>query len=199
MSPFFTAVRAVIFTAPSGAGKTTIVHHLLRQYSDCLGFSISATTRPPRPGERHGVDYYFIPVEEFRRRVQTNAFLEWEEVYPNTFYGTLRTEVDRLWQSGKVALFDIDVKGALSIKEALGDRALAVFVHPPDIDSLFQRLRRRNTEASETVQLRLQRAKEELRYRFRFDIVLYNDDLQSTLRAAERIVQYYVCSNSFGD
>jgi len=186
-------IRALIFTAPSGAGKTTIVRHLLRQYNNCLGFSISATTRPPRPGERHGKDYYFMSKDEFLHHIKNHAFLEWEEVYPDVYYGTLRAEIDRLWQSGKVAVFDIDVKGARSIKKVLGSDALAVFVHPPDMDSLLQRLRRRNTEAAESVHLRLQRAKEELHYRFRFDITLFNDVLEPTLRAAERIVRYYAC------
>ncbi len=186
--------KMVIFTAPSGAGKTTVVRHLLNKFDDTLAFSVSATTRPPRAQEIHGRDYYFITTEEFRRRIEAGEFVEWEEVYPGRFYGTLRSEVDRLWLQQKVILFDIDVKGAQSLKRAFPRESLAVFVKPPSPAALFERLRRRSTESEESLSQRISRAAEELTYENKFDKILVNDKLEDTLKIAENIVLQFINS-----
>ena len=176
-----------MFTAPSGAGKTTLVRHLLAAYPERLAFSVSATTRAPRPGEEHGRDYYFLAAEEFRRRADAGEFLEYEEVYDGQYYGTLRSEVDRVWAAGKAVVFDVEVKGATAIKAAYPDRARVVFVAPPSDEVLFARLRGRGTESPDSLRKRIARAAEELNYRDRFDLVLVNDDLNEAKREAERV------------
>ncbi len=179
--------KLVIFTAPSGAGKTTIVRHLLQRF-DNLAFSVSATTRKQRAHEIDGRDYYFLTPEEFMQRVAHGDFLEWEEVYPGQYYGTLRSEIERLWQEGKDVIFDIDVKGAWRIKQAYPDKSLAVFVMPPSPKTLFERLRNRHTENEESLHMRIARASEELKWAPRFDVILVNDHLEDALKQAEKIV-----------
>lgn len=177
-----------IFTAPSGAGKTTIVRHLLKTF-DHLDFSVSATSRAARSHEQDGKDYYFKSVEEIKELIEADAFVEWEEVYENQYYGTLKSEIERLLGLGKKIVFDIDVQGALDIKKVYGDRALAIFVDPPSKDVLFERLRGRNTETPESLKKRIAKATRELTFRDRFDMKLLNDDLQTALSDAEEIVR----------
>ena len=179
--------KLLIFTAPSGAGKTTIVRHLLGKY-DQLSFSVSATNRPPRPGEEHGRDYYFLSTDEFQRRIEAGEFVEYEEVYPGRFYGTLKSEIDRILETGKSVVFDIEVKGATNLKRFFPDNSMAVFVAPPSPEILFQRLRDRNTESEDSLRVRIARAGEELTYVNSFDRVLTNDDLATALAEAETIV-----------
>lgn len=183
--------KMLIFTAPSGAGKTTIVRHLLATFPE-LAFSISATTRQKRAHERDGHDYYFISPEEFQQRVEQDAFVEWEEVYKDLRYGTLHSEIDRLWKEGKHIIFDIEVKGATNIKKAYPDESLVVFVKPPSEEILFQRLRERQTEDPDSLAKRIARAAEELTYEQTFDYVLLNDDLQTALAEAEKVTREFL-------
>ena len=175
--PSDTHGKAVIFSAPSGAGKTTIVRHLLGHPELNLVFSISATTRPPRGTEQDGVDYYFLTVEAFKARIESGAFLEWEEVYPGKFYGTLHAELERLWAAGKTVVFDVDVVGGANLRRLLGDSALAVFIQPPSLEVLRQRLERRGTDAPERIEERLAKAQWELEQHVHFDKVLINEAL----------------------
>jgi len=181
----------VIFTAPSGAGKTTIVRHLLGKFPE-LGFSVSATNRPARPHEEEGKDYYFFRTREFLRNVKAGAFLEWEEVYDDQFYGTLSSEVDRIWGLDKHIVFDIEVNGATNLKEKYRDRALAVFIKPPSAEVLFERLKARKTETEASLKKRIARAEKELTYEDKFDTVLVNDDLDIALKEAEKIIQTFL-------
>ncbi len=186
--------KILVFTAPSGAGKTTLVRHLLQKFPDQLAFSVSATTRPPRSYEAEGVDYYFLDHEAFRERINAGDFLEYEEVYANQFYGTLREEVARLWDAGKCVLFDVEVKGASAIKAAFPREARVVFVAPPTPEILFNRLRARGTEDDASLRKRIARAAEELNHQDRFDLVLVNDDLnEAKLRAEEIAREWLVC------
>lgn len=178
--------KLIVFTAPSGAGKTTIVKELLRVFPD-LAFSVSATTRQKRESEVHGKDYYFISADEFRDLITQDAFLEWEEVYENQFYGTLKREVERLWSLGKDVIFDIDVKGAMRIKSAYPDRTLTVFVKPPSEQVLFERLRKRKSETAESLRIRLEKAAYELTFEGHFDVVLVNEILGSAVEQAIQI------------
>jgi guanylate kinase len=175
--PSDTHGKAVIFSAPSGAGKTTIVRHLLGHPELNLAFSISATTRPPRGTEQDGVDYCFLTVEAFKARIDSGAFLEWEEVYPGKFYGTLHAELERLWAAGKTVVFDVDVVGGANLRRLLGDSALAVFIQPPSLEVLRQRLERRGTDAPERIEERLAKAQWELEQHVHFDKVLINEAL----------------------
>lgn len=183
--------KLLIFTAPSGAGKTTIVRHLLASM-DVLAFSVSATSRARRPKEKDGVDYYFYDADRFRTLLNAGAFVEWEEVYEGQYYGTLHSEVERLWAMQKHIVFDIDVKGALNLKKQFGDRALAVFVKPPSREVLFERLRNRKTEDAASLEKRMARAGEELTFENQFDTVLVNDRLEETLIEAERLVRQFL-------
>jgi guanylate kinase len=183
--------KMFIFTAPSGAGKTTIVHYLLDRY-DFLDFSISATTRPPRAHEVDGVDYYFMDAATFKDKADKGEFVEWEEVYENQFYGTLYSELERIWSIGKHVVFDIDVRGATNLKKQFGGRCMSVFIRPPSQEILFQRLKDRNTETQTSLEKRLAKAKQELTYENNFDIVLVNDLLEVTLIEAEHIVETFV-------
>lgn len=178
--------KVIIFSAPSGAGKTTAVSHLMKQ-SNQFGFSISACTREPRPNEIDGKDYHFLTLENFKKKIEENAFIEWEEVYPNKFYGTLKTEIDRLWQEGKVVVFDVDVKGGVNLKEYFGEKALSVFVKAPSLEIIKQRLSARQTESVETLETRLQKAEYEMTFAHQFDKILVNDDLEQTLQEVEQI------------
>jgi guanylate kinase len=180
--------KLLIFTAPSGAGKTTIVRHLLKHYSQ-LAFSISATNRPMRTGEEDGKAYYFLSDEEFRARIAAGDFVEYEEVYPGRFYGTLRSELHRLWSQDMVIVFDIEVKGATNLKKFYPEQSTAVFVNPPSPEILYQRLRDRNTESEADLKVRIARAGEELAYVNTFDLVLTNDDLKTALAEAEKIAK----------
>ena len=181
-------VDMFIFTAPSGAGKTTIVRHLLKKFNH-LAFSVSATSRSPRPHEKEGKDYYFKSISEFKKLIGQDAFVEWEEVYDNQFYGTLKSEIDRLLALGKTVVFDIDVQGALDIKKVYGKRAYAVFVDPPSKKTLLDRLRQRNTETPESLRRRIDKASRELTFRNRYDTKLLNDDLAIALKDAETIIK----------
>ena len=181
------AGKALIFSAPSGSGKTTIVKHLLQHNAD-LGFSISASTRDKRGRtEEHGKDYYFLTPEEFKKKIDQDEFIEWEEVYAGNFYGTLKSEIDRIWREGKNVIFDVDVKGGISLKHYFGDKALAVFVKVPSIEVLEERLRARSTESADSLSRRLFKAKFEMTFQDKFDVVLENSDLEKSLEKAQRL------------
>lgn len=183
--------RVLIFTAPSGSGKTTIVRHLLNKYEE-LAFSVSATTRKQRDYEKEGRDYYFMNNETFLEKVENEEFIEWEEVYENQYYGTLKSEVERLWKLRKVVVFDIEVNGATHLKNKFGDNALAIFVKVPTLEKLYERLKARKTEDEESFKRRVKRIKRELTYETNFDMVLYNDELNDTLENAEKIVEVFL-------
>jgi guanylate kinase len=184
--------KAIIFSAPSGAGKTTIVRHLLSVPDLQLSFSVSATSRPIRGHEVNGKDYFFVTPDEFRARVTDGDFLEWEEVYKDQYYGTLHTEIERIWSEGKNVIFDVDVIGGLNLKEHFGNNGLAVFVQPPSIEVLRFRLRNRSTETAEKIAMRIAKAQEELSYAPKFDYVLINDQLDTALQDAERTVREFL-------
>ncbi len=183
--------KLIIFSAPSGAGKTTIVKHLLQQNFD-LEFSISATSRQARHTEKHTKDYYFISEKEFQQKVENDEFLEWEEVYKGTCYGTLKAEVERIRDLGKNVIFDVDVVGGLNIKKYYGNEALAIFVQPPSVEELRNRLTSRSTETEEKIQMRIAKAKHELGFDKHFDVVITNDDLQKAFLEAEKIVSRFL-------
>jgi guanylate kinase len=169
--------KCIIFSAPSGAGKTTIVRYLLRNL-ERLAFSISAASRQPRGREQNGVDYHFFSVEEFKRKISADEFVEWEEVYDDNFYGTLKSEVLQHWQAGKTVLFDVDAIGGLNLKRIFGDKAFSIFIQPPSLFVLEQRLKNRRTETSDQIKMRLDKANEELSHSDKFDYVLMNDNLE---------------------
>lgn len=187
--------KMFIFTAPSGAGKTTIVRHLLKNY-DFLDFSVSATTREKRVHEVDGKDYYFLTREEFDKRVENDEFVEWEEVYEDR-YGTLKSEVERVWETGKHIVFDIEVKGATNIKKLYGDRCKAIFIKPPSVEVLIQRLKDRNTESASSLKKRIARIKREMTYQNTFDGVLVNDMLEVALKEAEFFVETFIYGKPF--
>lgn len=183
--------KAIIFSAPSGSGKTTIVKHLLKNNTD-LGFSISASTRDKRGrSEEHGKDYYFLTPEEFKSKIDSNEFIEWEEVYAGNFYGTLKSEIQRIWDEGKNVIFDVDVKGGINLKKYFGDKALAVFVKVPSMEVLTERLKERGTESEESLSRRLFKAKFEMTFQDKFDVVLVNEDLQKSLNEAQRLYDQF--------
>jgi guanylate kinase len=185
------AGKAIIFSAPSGSGKTTIVKHLLKTNPD-LGFSISASTRDKRGRtEQHGKDYYFLTPEEFKKKIDNDEFVEWEEVYEGNFYGTLKSEIQRIWNEGKNVIFDVDVKGGLNLKKYFGDKALAVFVKVPSLEILKERLWDRGTESEESLSRRLFKAKFELTFQDKFDVVLINENLQKSLAEAQRLYEEF--------
>lgn len=184
--------KLIIFSAPSGSGKTTIVRYLLAE-NDNLGFSISACTRDRRGrSEQHGKDYYFLTPEEFKQKIDKDEFVEWEEVYIGAFYGTLKAEIQRLWDSGKHVLFDVDVQGGLKLKEYYGDKALAVFVKVPDEETLRQRLIGRGSETEESLSKRLFKVHFEMSFQDQFDVVLVNDDLEKSLQKAQKLVDAFI-------
>lgn len=183
--------KCIIFSAPSGAGKTTIVHHLLDQNLG-LEFSISACSRSPRSHEIDGKDYYFLDVEAFKQKINEDAFVEWEEVYQDNFYGTLKSEMQRIWSKGKAVIFDVDVVGGLNLKKEFGDNALAIFVEPPSYEELENRLRGRSTESEDKIRQRMEKAAKELVFAEKFDHILVNDDLQSAFHSAEELVKKFL-------
>lgn len=186
--------KLIIFSAPSGSGKTTIVQHLLDTNKN-LGFSISACTREKRSTEeQNGKDYYFLSPEEFKHNIETGAFAEWEEVYQGAFYGTLKAEIERIWASGKHVIFDVDVKGGMKLKAAYGDKALSIFVKIPSMEILEQRLRYRNTESEESIQKRLSKARFEMDFQSKFDVILVNEVLEDALVEAQKIVNDFINS-----
>ena len=185
--------KLVIFSAPSGSGKTTVVRHLLKVMPN-LEFSISATTRPMRTNEKHGHDYYFYSKKEFEAGIQNGIFLEYEEVYEGVYYGTLKSEVQRLWDEGKAVIFDVDVEGGLNIKKIYADKALALFLRPPSLEILVERLRSRNTETEEQLAVRIAKVKSELKFEHRFDKVIVNDVLSDTFVTAEQTVASFLKS-----
>ncbi len=179
--------KAVIFSAPSGSGKSTIVSHILKLHPE-LEFSVSAASRAPRGTEKNGVEYWFISADEFRRRIAEGDFVEYEEVYSGSFYGTLKSEVERIWDSGHALIFDVDVKGGVNLKKYFGDRALALFIQAPSVEELRRRLVGRATDSPEAIERRLAKAAEEMSYADRFDHIIVNDDLQTAYADAERLV-----------
>lgn len=184
--------KLFVFSAPSGSGKTTIVQYLLKQKELNLSFSISATSRDPRGDEKHGEHYYFITLKEFKQHIKNGDFLEWEEVYRDNFYGTLKTEVNRIWSNGKNVIFDIDVVGGLRIKKKYPDRTLAVFVKPPSVDELKRRLKKRKTESEERINMRIAKASVELATAPQFDFVIENNDLTAALEEAKQLVSEFI-------
>lgn len=184
--------KAIIFSAPSGAGKTTIVHHLLDKCNLNLSFSVSATSRAIRGGETNGVDYYYFSVPEFKNKIEHNEFFEWQEVYADNYYGTLKTEIERIWAQGKHVIFDVDVVGGINLKKIFGNAALAIFVTPPSKAMLEQRLRSRSTETEESIARRMGKADWELAQAAYFDVQLLNDDITTALRQAEEIVSVFL-------
>ena len=185
------ANKVLIFSAPSGSGKSTVVNHLLSLHPE-FEFSVSATSRPPRGQEQDGVEYYFLDVEEFRRRIEADDFVEYEEVYPGRFYGTLKEEVERIWANDHVILFDVDVKGGVNLKKYFGDKALSVFIQAPSVEELRRRLVLRGTDSEEDIEKRVSKASEEMTYADKFDYVLVNDDLQTALKEAETVVDKFL-------
>jgi guanylate kinase len=184
--------KLIIFSAPSGSGKTTIVRHLLSKYNN-LGFSISACTRDRRGrNEVHGKDYYFLSPDEFKQRIDNNEFVEWEEVYPGGYYGTLKSEIERLWSEGKHVIFDVDVKGGLKLKEYFGERALAIFVKAPSEDAIKERLMMRGTETEDSLSKRLFKVKFEMSFQDQFDVILVNDQLETALAKAEELLENFL-------
>ncbi|MBO6237838.1 MAG: guanylate kinase [Bacteroidales bacterium] len=186
--------KVIIFSAPSGAGKSTVVNHLLGLHPE-FEFSVSATSRPPRGQERDGVEYYFIDAERFRALIAEDAFVEYEEVYRDRFYGTLKSEVDRIWAKGHVIIFDVDVKGGVSLKKYFGEAALSVLIVPPSLEVLEKRLRGRGTDSEEAIRERLAKAAWELDFAAgKFDRELVNDKLEDTLAQAEALVDAFLCA-----
>lgn len=184
--------KLIIVAAPSGAGKTTIVRHLLSCFPQQLAFSISATNREARHHESHGKDYYFLSTAEFKEKIRSQAFVEWEEVYENAFYGTLKTEVERIWQNGQHVIFDVDVKGALNIKHQYEEKALSVFIDPPNVEALRTRLQKRQTETEASINKRLQKAAYEMQFKNQFDAIVLNDDLAEAKDKASDLVEKFI-------
>lgn len=179
--------KVVIFSAPSGSGKSTIVSHILKLHPE-LEFSVSAASRAPRGKEKNGVDYWFISADEFRKRIADGEFVEYEEVYPGSFYGTLKSEVERIWNKGNAIIFDVDVKGGVNLKKYFGDRAMSVFIQAPSVEVLRQRLINRATDSPEAIERRVAKAGEEMAYADKFDHIIVNDDLQKAYADAENLV-----------
>ena len=182
----------IVFSAPSGSGKTTIVKYLLDQKDLNLDFSVSATSREPRKNEMHGKNYYFISLKEFKQHIKNGDFLEWEEVYRDNFYGTLNSEIERIWKMGKNVIFDIDVVGGLRIKKKYPDRTLAVFVKPPSVDELKIRLKKRKTESDEKIDMRIAKASIEMATAPQFDVIIENNDLKAALNKAHILVKDFI-------
>lgn len=184
--------KIIIITAPSGAGKTSITKHLLKKFPDTLAFSVSAATREKRGYEKEGVDYYFMSVDEFKEKIQNNAFVEWEMVYEGKYYGTLKSEIHRIWKEGKTPLLDIDVQGALHVQQQHPEHSLSIFIDPPSVDELKRRLNSRGTETPESLATRLNKASYELTFKDHFNKVVVNDDLKKACKEAEEIVSDFL-------
>jgi guanylate kinase len=180
--------KIIIITAPSGAGKTTIVHYLLKKYPGQLSFSVSATTRPPRGNEQNGKDYYFLSEDIFRKKIQQNQFVEWEMVYEGKYYGTLQEELERIWKTGKIPVLDIDVKGALHLQRRFPETSYSVFIQPPSVEELKKRLESRGTETPESLEARINKASYELSFKDHFNYSIINNNLQDARREAEKII-----------
>jgi guanylate kinase len=184
--------KVIIITAPSGSGKTSITRHLLKTIQDHLAFSISATTRQKREQETDGQDYYFISVKEFEDKIKQDAFVEWEMVYEGKYYGTLKSEIRRIWENGQAPLLDVDVQGAVHIQRQFPDNSLTLFIEPPSIDELKKRLKRRGTETAESLSARINKAAFELTFKKHFDKVIINDNLETACIKAEEIVRAFL-------
>src|SRR5688572_27172729 len=183
--------KIIIITAPSGAGKTSITRHLLKEYPQ-LAFSVSAATRPARSNERDGQDYYFITEEEFQNKITNNEFVEWEMVYEGKYYGTLKSELQRIWNKNKVPVLDIDVKGAIHVQQQFPETTLSLFIEPPDVDELRRRLERRGTENQESLMARVNKAAYEISFKHSFDDIIVNDDLDRACAEAEQVVEKFI-------
>lgn len=183
--------KLVIFSAPSGAGKTTLVHAMLKEFNS-LEFSISACSRPKRSGETDGKDYYFLGIKGFKKKISEGAFLEWEEVYKDHYYGTLRSEVDRIWNKGHHVIFDVDVYGGLNLKKQFGERALSIFVMPPDVRTLEDRLRKRSTDDEVSIRKRIDKALHEMDMAEEFDKVIINNNLEEAIAEAVKTVNQFL-------
>lgn len=184
--------KVVIFSAPSGSGKSTVVSHVLPLHPE-MEFSVSATSRKPRGSEQDGVEYLFYSADIFRKLVEMDKFVEYEEVYKDNFYGTLKSEVNRIWSKGHVIIFDVDVKGGVNLKKYFGDQALSVFIQAPSVEALRQRLINRGTDSPEAIEARVGKAAEEMTYADKFDYILVNDDLETALKEAEQVVDKFLC------
>jgi len=183
--------KMIIFSAPSGSGKSTIINYLLKKGYP-IEFSISATTRAPRGEEKHGVEYYFFSLEEFKEKIENGEFLEYEEVYENRFYGTLNSECERIWAKGKTIVFDVDVAGGIRLKELFGNRALAIFIQLPSFEELRRRLEMRNTETPEELEKRISKAEFELQFSYMFDTIVLNDELENACKETEEIISRFL-------
>jgi len=183
--------KCIIFSAPSGAGKTTIVHALLKSINQ-LEFSVSACSRPIRGKEVDGIDYHFLSVDAFKNKIQQDAFVEWEEVYTDMFYGTLKSEIERIWKAGKTVVFDVDVIGGLNLKKIFQEQALAIFIQPPSLKVLEDRLRYRQTDSEEKIQMRLAKSTEELKSATDFDVIIENDELEKAIEQARSIITEFI-------
>lgn len=183
--------KAIIVSAPSGAGKTTIVRHLLSAFPE-LEFSVSACSRMKREKETEGKDYYFITADEFRKRIAGGDFIEWQEVYPGSYYGTLKSEMDRIWKEGKTPIFDVDVLGGINLKNYFGESAMAIFIQPPSMEELEKRLRHRGTESEESLATRLSKVEKELTYAGSFDRIVVNDEISSSSAKATNLVLQFL-------
>lgn len=183
--------KVIIFSAPSGSGKSTIVSHILKLHPE-MEFSVSATSRAPRGQERNGIEYHFFTADEFRKMIAEDKFVEYEEVYAGSFYGTLKSEVQRIWDKGHVIIFDVDVKGGVNLKKYFGDKALSVFIQAPSVEELRKRLVARGTDSAEAIAKRVAKASEEMTYADKFDYILVNDDLQKAYAEAEKVVDVFL-------
>lgn len=183
--------KVIIFSAPSGSGKSTIVSHILKLHPE-MEFSVSATSRAPRGQERNGIEYHFFTADEFRKLIAGDKFVEYEEVYAGSFYGTLKSEVQRIWDKGHVIIFDVDVKGGVNLKKYFGDKALSVFIQAPSVEELRKRLVARGTDSAEAIAKRVAKASEEMTYADKFDYILVNDDLQKAYAEAEKVVDDFL-------
>ncbi len=186
------AKKVLIFSAPSGSGKSTIVNHILGLYPGSMEFSVSATSRAPRGEEQDGREYYFLTAEEFRKMIAEDKFVEYEEVYEGRFYGTLKSECERIWAAGHVIIFDVDVKGGVNLKKYFGDAALSIFIQAPSVEVLRQRLVNRGTDSPEAIEERVAKAEEEMTYAPQFDYVLVNDELQTAYAESEKVVEDFL-------
>ena len=184
--------KVLVFSAPSGSGKSTIVNHILSIYPDSMEFSISATSRAPRGDEQHGREYYFLSADEFRKMIEEDKFVEFEEVYEGRFYGTLKSECERIWNAGHVIIFDVDVKGGVNLKKYFGDAALSIFIKAPSVEVLRERLIKRGTDSPEAIEERVAKAEEEMEYAPQFDYILVNDDLKTAFAESEKVVEDFL-------